>query len=246
MAKKQKFTILKMKDKFGNLKINKKTIFSMPFRCLIVGKSEMSGKSNFIGNLILRPEFYRNDFHGDDIFIISPTTVDDKFNIMIKEKEIPECNIIKGYDEDIIIAIYEMIKDDFIESINNNVKPKQKLIIMDDCSAGGNLKGQKGIISVIFSQGRHYLLNIILSTQKYSSISTVARENSTGLVLFSCSDKQLQLIGEDHNIMKNKKDFRKSFRNATDEPHSFMVINYSNPKKDRYQDSEFNSIILDK
>ena len=48
-----------MKDKFQSLKIKVLTIFDLPSRLLIVGKSELSGKSNLIANLIEREKFYR-------------------------------------------------------------------------------------------------------------------------------------------------------------------------------------------
>jgi len=52
-----------MKDKFQSLKIEVPTIFDLPSRLLIVGKSELSGKSNLIANQILREKFYRKYFN---------------------------------------------------------------------------------------------------------------------------------------------------------------------------------------
>ncbi len=242
--KKMGHKILKMKDKFGSLKKKKKDIFDMPFRALIVGKSELSGKSNLVGNLLLREEFYKNDFEGDDIFLICPSTnLDEKFKVMIEEKEIPECNVFYEFDEEILELIYNNLIEEFNEMVREGIKPSQKLLILDDVAV--NLKDkQKGVLNKIMMNGRHILLNVLMTSQKYSLFDTVQRENATGLMVFSCSDKQLQLIGEDHNIMKNKKQFRTTFRKTTEEPFSFMVINYSNPKKDRYMDTEFNPINL--
>ena len=45
---KRSYEILRMKDKFQSLKIKVPTIFDLPSRLLIVGKSELSGKSNLI------------------------------------------------------------------------------------------------------------------------------------------------------------------------------------------------------
>jgi len=33
-----------------------------------------------------------------------------------------------------------MVQDDYNDAINNNKKPKHSLIILDDCSFGGDLK----------------------------------------------------------------------------------------------------------
>ena len=63
----KKYSILRMKDKFQSLKIKIPTIFDLPSRLLIVGKYELSGKSNLIANLILRDKFYRKHFDPDNI-----------------------------------------------------------------------------------------------------------------------------------------------------------------------------------
>ena len=81
-----------------------------------------------------------------------------------------------------------------------------------------------------------------MTAQKYSDILTSARENATGLVLFSCTDKQLELISEDHNYLPCKKQFKQIFRNVTDSKHSFMVVNYTNPSSERYMDANFRHI----
>ena len=47
-----------------------------------------------------------------------------------------------------------------------------------------------------------------------------------------------------HHI-KNKKEFIRAFRKATNKKHSFFVINYSNDFKGRYLDSSFNPIDID-
>ena len=61
----------------------------------------------------------------------------------------------------------------------------------------------------------------------------VARENSTELILFSCTNKQIESIYEEHSLL-NRKQFLKLFHDTTDEPYTFLVVNYSNPKKERY------------
>ena len=111
-------------------------------------------------------------------------------------------------------------------------------------SFGGNFtKKSNGILARIFSNGRHINLSIILTAQKYTDIPTSARENSSGAVFFSCSDKQLDLITDDHNF-HNKKVFKKMFRENTNEKHSFMVVNYSNNIDNRYLNKEFLPILI--
>ena len=62
---------LRMIDKSDDYTIDKPLIDSLPFRMIICGKSGL-GKTSLIGSMLLLPEFYGNDFKGDDIFIFSP------------------------------------------------------------------------------------------------------------------------------------------------------------------------------
>lgn len=243
----KKYSILKMKDNFKNLKIKINTIFDMPSRLLIVGKSELSGKSNLIANLILRDNFYRKYYEPDNIIIVCQSSnLDHKWRTMIRELDIPEMNVMSSYNEEALEDLYEIIRDEYIEAIENKEKPKHWLIILDDVSYSGDLKGkQHGIINKLFMNGRHLLISTWITSQKYTDIPTGARENATGLILFSCTNKQLEQIYEDHSNT-TKKEFFKMFHDTTDEPYSFLVINYSNPKKDRFLNKDFEPLKLEK
>jgi len=136
-----------------------------------------------------------------------------------------------------------MVQDDYNDAINNNKKPKHSLIILDDCSFGGDLrKKNNGTLNKIFCNGRHINLSVICTAQKYTQLHNTQRENATGVVLWDCSDKQLDLIAEDHNILESKKEFKKMFRTVTHEPFSHMIVNYSNPRDRRYMNMNFEPI----
>jgi len=237
-------SIYKVKDEADKYYTKKDLIFDIPFRLLIVGKSQLSGKSNILVNLLLRDEFYNKDFDGENIFLVSPSIKnDEKLKKIIKIKEIPEENLFTEYDEETLDAVYQMLQDEYEEAVANKEKPVNKLIIFDDMSYNGALKAkQHGIINKIFSNGRHINLSIITTAQKYSDLLTASRENANGAIFFNCSNKQLELIEADHNYLGNKKEFMKMFRNVMNAPHSFLVVNYTNPKEQRYLDKNFDVI----
>jgi hypothetical protein len=237
--------IYKVKDKAESFYSKKPVIFDLPMRLLIVGKSQLSGKSNLLVNLLLRDEYYGSDFKGEDIYLVSPSaTTDDKLIKLIKAKDIPQTNIMDDFDEDVISELYNMLQEEYQEAVDEKEKPSNKLIIFDDMSFSGALKSRAkaSIVPKIFSNGRHINLSVIVTAQKYSDISTSARENANGAIFFSCSNKQLELIEADHNYNTNKRDFMKLFRDTMTDKHSFFVVNYTNPKEERYMDENFNVI----
>lgn len=238
-----KFQILKVKDKSDN-NHTPMPIFDLPMRVLINGKSQMSGKTTVVLNLLLNPQFgYDKKFHGDDIYIISDNELDNKLKILMEMKEIPDENRMP-YSEDVLEALYETLEEEYMEEFEATGKGKDRLILFDDVGYSGNLKSKNfGIITKLISNGRHLNLSQIYTSQRFTMISTALRSNITGAILFGTSAKELELIAEDYNYTKNKKSFVDMFRRETATPRSFLVINFTNPGS-MYMDSNFNTIKL--
>lgn len=241
-----------MVDRAEDYRVKKGDFFDLPLRLLIIGKSQLSGKTNCLGNLLLRPydendvgakDCYMHDFPGRNIYIICPsTTYDSKWQTIIINKRIPETNIYNGYDEEEVTALYDRLAGDFQSAVDAGRKPEHTLVIMDDISYSGDLKSKvHGAVAKLFMNGRHLLISTIVLAQKYSDILTGARENCTGCILFTCSNKQLELIYADHGTVE-KREFMSAFRKVTEQPHSFFVINYSNPAERRFLDNAFDPI----
>lgn len=244
-------SFLPAKDNASSYVVKKEQTFDLPFKLLLIGKSLIAGKSTAILNLLLRPyddtdeqgkNFYKDNFEGKNIYIVNPSLLlDDKYASLIKAKRIPSGNIYTEYDEDEMMALYDRIREQYDEEAQRG-KIEPKLIILDDCAHSGSLKDkQYGFISRVAANGRHLGISLLVTSQKYSAVNVMLRENATGLILWECSNKQLDLIAEDHcNI--NRKQFDKMFRDATSQKHSFFVINYSKPIEERFMDSKFEPI----
>jgi len=253
MSDNSKRVILKMSDTAEGNRVHKERSFDLPMRLLIVGKSQLSGKTNMIGNVILRPFgpedregrdlFYRNDFRPENIYIVCPSTnLDSKWMTMIESRGIPMDNVYGDYNEEELEQLYEGIERRHKERVQYGEPAEHTLLILDDLAFSGKLRDKlHGTLSRIFCNGRHCLLSVIATMQKYSQCSTTARENATGILLYECSNKQLDLVMEDVCQIP-KKDFIKMFRECTKEPHTFFVVNYSNPYDKRYMDCNFNPI----
>jgi len=244
--------ILPLKDPHMDMRVAKEDLFDLPMRMIIIGKSQLSGKSTMISNLLLRPwgdddtagkQFYKNDFDGENIYIVCPSfDLDAKMTMIQKGKKIPDANIWREYDEAELEAWYDGIQEKFERDVAEGKTPKHTLLVLDDCSFSGALKATlNGILSRIACNGRHILVSMIVTAQKYTSISTTIRENATGVICFESSNKQLDLLYEDHGNM-TRKAFDTMFRNATRDKHTFLCINYSNSHERRFMDSNFKAI----
>ena len=109
-----KYSIYKVIDKAESYYTKKDIIFDLPMRLLIVGKSQFSGKSNLLVNLMCRDEFYNKDYAGEDIYIVSPSIYSDaKLEKLVKVKNIPETNLMEEYDEEILIALYDLLEQEY-------------------------------------------------------------------------------------------------------------------------------------
>lgn len=239
--------IYKVKDKSEKHYIKKGDMFDLPMRLLIVGKSFLSGKTNLLTNLLLQEDqrLYKDNFKGENIYIFSASLgTDKKIKTIIDQLDIPSSNLFSEFDEDTLEALLDITKDNYDEANNDGEKPEQTLFILDDMSFGGNLKKHKnGAIAKLFSNGRHYCASCILTSQRYADILTGARENASGCILFKCTDRQLETISEDHNFLtQGKNQFKKMFREVTREPHSFLVVNYSNSPEKLYMNKNFKAI----
>ncbi len=236
---KKAINIYKCKDSKEKHYKKKGFLFDLPCRVLCVGKSQYSGKSSFLQNILNQDDnrLYKDDF--DEIYIFSNSIkTDTKIKNIILNHDVPEENLFEDYSDEALEAIYEVTEENYQEAIDNKEKPPHVLLILDD--VGFQLdKKNNSQLNRIFTMSRHINLSIFVCLQKYSQAQTTQRENATGLCLWSCSDKQLELISDDHNTLGDKKTFKKMFKTATENPFSYMVINYSNNKDERYLNMNF-------
>lgn len=234
-----------MKDKFDRFTTKKGLIFDLPMRVALCGASGM-GKTSILGSLCLLNAFYAKDFKGKNIYIISPSLPTDfKLKTIIKEKDTPEENLYLDFDEEEMTELYYYLQDNFKFAVENKEKPDNTLVIFDDMSFSGKSKDKQcGILSKFMCNGRKNLISVIQTAQKHAQLSTTSRENMTGCMMASCSDKQLDLITEDHSYIEKSK-FKKMFRQQTNERFSFFVINYSNDFDKMHQTKDFVPITLE-
>jgi hypothetical protein len=234
-----------MKDKTDKYAMIKEKISNLPFRTLVIGKTG-SGKSGILGNLLLRKEFYRDDFSPDNIYIFSGSKGDKKVETIMTELDISETQLFLSFDEEMMRVIYDISVNEYNEDVSNGVKPKNVLFVFDDLSYTNrmNKPTKDSILEKIFSNGRKYLISTITISQKLSSLSTNCREQCSSLILFQSSNKQLELLDNDMRYGMTKKSFMKMVQEHTKNRFSFIVFMFDKPFI--YHDDNFNPIDISK
>jgi hypothetical protein len=230
-----------MKDDSEAYFIKMNQIFDVPFSLPIVGPSKVSGKTNIIGNLLLRDEFYRGIFQPENIYVICPTIdVDGKWKTIIDQLGIPPSNIYRSYNEKQLNALCTKIEDDYHMAMASNDLPPYVLVIFDDCAHSGALKKhQIGFISKLYCNLRHFNVSNIITAQKYTQVSTIARSNCTGLMIFACGGSDPDLLYNDVGFAMTRSKFIQAYEREAFQPHSYLIYNKTNPPDCRFMDSSW-------
>lgn len=220
--------ILKCRDTYDGFKIHKGDMLpSLPTKVAIIGKSALSGKTTLLSNLINRPEFFGNDFDGENIYVISgSTTSDDKLINTIKFKKIPDENIFTELSDDVLEMVMDTIKTKYQDAISEEEKPPHSLVVFDDISYSSALSKRVGNdrLSELMCNYRHYLTSIIVTAQKSTQLARVIRVNTIMFMIFKQPLNELESIMGDVAYIP-KKQFKKIFQDATRDKHDFIVVN---------------------
>ena len=124
----KEINIYKVKDHTDN-NHQEMPLFDLPMKVLINGKSQLSGKTTLILNMLMNPEFgYDKKFEGENIYIVSDNKLDNKIKILMEFKDIPPENHFP-YDEQVLDMLYDNLEQEFMEEMEDNGKSTNKLII---------------------------------------------------------------------------------------------------------------------
>lgn len=231
------------------------TVFApLPFSSYYISQKG-GGKTTLLLNTLYNPDIYKNKFNR--ILWFSPTAQFDDKVIQLKENNPTVQNTAlkkeiqkrKGKDAGIMDtggsgeekqSGVEIIEEFTVGKMKEILESQKKvitefnkgladniLLIMDDMVSAKVLRGKE--FSQALFNSRHYKLSIVIISQSYFSLAKPLRLNMSQLLVFENGNKvELGRIYDENTLNLSKKEWMRAFKIATDEPYSFLNINYSN------------------
>ena len=121
----------------------------------------------------------------------------------------------------------------------------QIMIVVDDWADMDHLhKSTNSPLATLMCRGRHSAINVILSTQKLSKLSTISRCNANAAVIFALhSHQDAEMFINEYGQLASTdgKDGRENLarllQHATSTPHSFLFIDFKAPPERRFMNN---------
>ena len=233
-----------------------------PFRLSVVG-STGAGKTNLIKNFIFH--FYKNYFD-EFYFFLGSKDEQELFEDLsrkhlVKKKKKKKQNMEDKYfntkenddkpqdDYDEKINIISRFNDtelsELMDDIENDEDHPRVLMLFDDMIFS-NISNRHKLNSLdrLFMNGRHANISVIIASQKYTALNMSSRcINTSMMVLFGLNDKELKTCSEEHSNNITPNEFIQLYKKTTQEPYTFLAVNYQKKPKERFYDSKFNTIL---
>ena len=216
----------------------------IPFSQIVVGPSG-SGKSILLQNMIL--DIYRGCFQR--VFIFSASIHVDSVWHPVKDYIEKELKVDTKKEK---VYFDEFHKEDLEEILDQQYKISQyqkdhkfkklfaTLVVVDDFVDQVSFSKHNSMLNALYIRGRHFGVNVVSSSQKFNSLSTIIRVNSRQLYFFKMRNyKEIQtmveelsallikknLLVDDKNVHNAKNTLLESYEKATEEKYSFLFVN---------------------
>ena len=180
-----------------------------------------TGKSTILSNLLLNKDFYDAQERFSETHIMSNTIANDITSRYLKKA----FTTYDSYSDHVISGLIQRQK-----SYEKEDQPEIALIV-DDCLGSVPLNGE---LWKLCSRFRHFNFKLFcISSQNFKSVSVVARQNATNVIIGSPFPNQTELakVAESYgDLFGGEKKFLEIYRRATPNRYDFMHLDLqSNP-----------------
>lgn len=166
---------------------------------------------------------------------------------------VPEECFLDDYDQSTLRALMDQQQSvtDYLEGYKTQLPMAPRflinrvLFIFDDL-VGSQLfsLAHNNPFKKLNTNHRHYSASILMVSQAYKEIPRAVRTNWSALILFCIPNQQeVEVIYAENPVFLAKPCWMEMFRYATEEPFSFLYINYQTVKRDERCMKNFDEIL---
>lgn len=183
------------------------------FFTMIIYGAPGSGKTNLLKYIVYSGAI-KNEF--DHCILLSANKGTKQYDFIDKKYK------FEGYNLEIVKSYIE-----FQKKKNERGIKSRSLIIFDDVMGEQNFRGDHGFWKSLFSNYRHWGINVVISMQTPIGISSEIR----GLIKYACvyryvNENDLENIFRSFgSLAENKKAFYEIYKKHTDEQYKFLFFN---------------------
>lgn len=155
-------------------------------------------------------------------------------------------NFVEEYSEDILKSIIDKQKSqiEFLRGIGKQKEMADKvLLVFDDSVSDKLLMKRNSLFQKLNFNCRHYNISIIVVSQNYKSISKPIRTNSSAWILYELADSEKRVFYEENSNGLTYKEWLEKYSTATNEPYTFLYINYQEPDKRKRLKKNFDEVL---
>ena len=201
----------------------------IPFSQIVVGPSG-SGKSILLQNMIL--DIYRNCFQR--VFIFSASIHVDSVWHPVKDYIEKQLKVDPKKEK---VYFDEFHKEDLEEILDQQYKISQyqkdhkfkklfaTLVVVDDFVDQVSFSKHNSMLNALYIRGRHFGVNVVSSSQKFNSLSTIIRVNSRQLYFFKMRNfREIQTMVEELSALLIKKNLLVDDKNVHNAKKKLLEI----------------------
>ena len=188
-----------------------------------------SGKTNLLVNLMKKKYLYGGYF--DKIYLFSGSPDDMFDHIGVKDKNV--FTDPKKWDGDLENIMEKSARDCKKKGID---KCDKILILFEDVINYGRFMRTSPWFQKCFIASRHYNVSTFITTQSWTKVPRVCRNNANSIFMFKGTEGEKDLLATEYSPSNmTKREFKRLIDFAVKDPYNFLTIHTRLPEDERFR-----------